>query len=270
LLQFKLGSRTFKGMNSAKWKPATQSRRRLLKGAFLLAWGGAITVGAIYHQPIYLAIKTAVITAGGSALASVQVEGTVYTDKTELQTALNIKAGEALVPYNVGTARERLEALPWIKLAAVEKKLPDTLNVSVYEYIPVARVEEDGKWLVVSKDAVRILEDSANEFAGLPALTGVGAAEATSDLLVHLQDRPNFVAQLKTANYVGERRWDFTFKSGVMVRFPDENVAETFKLLEELEEARHVLSLVGGVVDLRLPGRVTLKIPPELNKTPIL
>lgn len=257
-------------MNSAKWKPSTQYRRRLLKGAFLLAWGAAIAVGVVYHQPIYSAVKTAVITAGGSALASVQVEGIVYTDKTELQTALEIKAGEALVPYNVSTARERLEALPWVKLATVEKKLPDTLNVSVYEYIPVARVEEDGEWLVVSKDAVRILKDEGDEFSGLPALTGVGAAEAASDLLVHLQERPNFVAQLKTANYVGERRWDFTFKSGVMVRFPDENMADTFKLLEELESARHVLSLVGGVVDLRLPGRITLKIPPELNKTPVL
>ncbi|PZP40215.1 MAG: hypothetical protein DI585_01680 [Pseudomonas fluorescens] len=218
-------------------------------------------------------VTSYVAEATGAVVERIVVSGAVYTGKDDLQTALGLKKGDSLVGFDAGSARARIEQLPWVRLASVDRMLPDRVNVTIYEHVPLARLVAEGKIWVINKDGKRIVADAENAFSGLPLLQGEGAAAAAGDLFVHLSNWPQLLGQLREAQWVGERRWDLRFVSGVVVQLPEDTrefgAEQALPLLAKLEEARHVLTLNAGEVDLRLPDRVVLRLPESVGATPV-
>lgn len=219
------------------------------------------------HVTAYVAQAT------GAVVQKIEVTGAVYTGKDDLQKALGLKKGDSLVGFDAASARARIEQLPWVRLASVDRMLPDRVNVTIYEHVPLARLVADGKIWVINKDGQRIVADTQNAFPGLPLLQGEGAAEAADDLFAHLSNWPQLLGQLREAQWVGGRRWDLRFVSGVVVQLPEPTkefgAEQALPLLAKLEEARHVLTLNAGQVDLRLPDRVVLRLPDTVGATPV-
>ena len=211
--------------------------------------------------------------ATGAVVERIVVSGAVYTGKDDLQTALGLKKGDSLVGFDAGGARKRIEELPWVRLASVDRMLPDRVNVTIYEHVPLARLVAEGKIWIINKDGERIVADSDNAFPGLPLLQGNGAADEAGELFAHLSNWPQLLSQLREAEWVGGRRWDLRFVSGVVVQLPEDakdfNTEQALPLLAKLEEARHVLTLNAGQVDLRLPDRVVLRLPDTVGATPV-
>ncbi|MBI1308871.1 MAG: FtsQ-type POTRA domain-containing protein [Proteobacteria bacterium] len=227
----------------------------------------------VYRAPVGDHLTMFIAKATGATVQSVAVEGVVYTGKDELQQALGLQKGDSLVGFDASAARARIEALPWVRLASVDRELPANVKVTVYEYIPLARVVADGAIWVVNQEGDRIVTDADNRFAGLPLLEGEGSATAAGQLFATLSAWPQLISQLREAKFVGDRRWDLRFVSGVTVQLPeataDYGPADALPVLAKLEEARHVLTLSAGEVDLRLPDRVVLRIPDSVADTPV-
>jgi cell division protein FtsQ len=244
-------------------------RARLGRAALVML--AVINVAVFYHYrtPIGTFAEQKLAEALGAKVAKVVVEGATYTDGAVLLQTLGLQKGSSLVSFNAADARARLEALPWVRLAAVERRLPDTVRVEVYEHVPLARVDVNGEMWVINKDGEAI-EPETPRFASLPVLEGQGAATAAAKLFAVLAEWPNLTGQLARASYVGGRRWDISFKSGVTVKLPEENPNLALRTLAELEKTRHVLTLNAGEVDLRIEGRVVLRLPPEVQATPVV
>ena len=241
-------------------------RSGILLGVALLVVGW-LFYGAIIGQKVNDILAQAI----GAQVERIMVEGVTYTDRMELQDSLGLKKGDDLVAFNTKQARTRLESLPWVKVATVERRLPDTVKVDIYEYQPLARLmdaEGDQEWLI-TKNGDRI-EESSDVFAALPKISGAGAADHAAQLFALMQDKPNFLAQLKEAVRIGERRWDIHFKSGVLVQLPAEKALNALQTLEELDQKRHVLTLTSGEIDLRLPDRITLRLPEDTASDVVL
>jgi cell division protein FtsQ len=196
----------------------------------------------------------------GAKVAHIPVEGADQTDPEALKAAIGLEMEDSLVGFDVQAARARLEELPWVAEAVVSRRLPDTVKIQVFEHEAVARLKtEEDIWLI-TKTGQHIVP-AENRFANLPLLRGGGAGQAAASLLALLVPYPNFALQLQAADFVGERRWDLNFKSGLQVKLPAQNPARALTLLQQLETRRHVLSLSGGMVDLRLEDRVVLELP---------
>ena len=239
--------------------------------ALVVAVGGY----ALWHNRAVAGefVTAYVARATGAVVERIVVSGAVYTAKDELQSALGLTRGDSLVGFDARSARGRIEQLPWVRLASVDRMLPDRVNVTVYEHVPLARLVMDGEIWVINKDGQRIVADTNNAFAGLPLLKGDGAADVAGDLFMHLANWPQLLGQLREAEWVGERRWDLRFVSGVVVQLPeasrDFGLEQALPLLAKLEEARHVLTLNAGEVDLRLADRVVLRLPEDVGQTPV-
>ena len=237
----------------------------------------AVVVGVcllwVYRVPTGEAVTMFVARATGATVSSVVVEGVNYTGKDEMQEALGLKKGDSLVGFDAAQARSRIEKLPWVRLASVDRELPATVKVTVYEHVPLARVVDDGAIWVVNQEGERIVADADNRFAGLPLLQGDGAPKAAGSLFATLSAWPQLISQLREAKFVGQRRWDLRFVSGVVVQLPEDTGAygpqAALPVLAKLEEARHVLTLNAGEVDLRLPDKVVLRLPDTVGATPV-
>lgn len=228
-----------------------------------------LTIGIWQHHKWLPPLQNAIARASGASVEHIMITGAYYTDKQTLANTLQLNKGDDLMSFQPAAARKRLEALPWVRLAAVERKLPHTVRIEIYEHKPVARVSTSEQDWVINKDGAFITRASA-KFNHLPQLTGPGAAAQAASLFLLLQDHPKLLHALKTATFVEERRWDLHFRSGVRVKLPEADAPRALVWLNKLDEKRHVLTLTAGTIDLRLPDRIVMNIPPTALTTPVI
>src|SRR5262245_24462168 len=73
----------------------------------------------------------------------VRVIGAEHGDPNQLISVAQVEAGAPLLRVDTGAVRERIEGIPWIERAEVDKKFPGTVHITVHERVPVAFVRRN-------------------------------------------------------------------------------------------------------------------------------
>lgn len=195
----------------------------------------------------------------GAKVESILVSGAERQDPVALFAALGLKKGSSLVGFDISAAKERIEALDWVKEASVERKLPSTVRLEIEEHVAFARLKlNDGLWLIDGQG--ELITKSSEEFDALPLFEGKGAASEAPKLMALLSKHKEIARQVAGASYIGARRWDLNMASGVTIMLPEQETDHALMLLKVLDERRKVLSMKGGAVDLRLKDRIVLRL----------
>lgn len=245
-------------------KPVGFNKHYFIKMALGVVLFTSATVLGLYVQKNWdAAVHNAeefVAKTVGAKVEHIMVEGLVHADPVELKKALGLQRGESLVGFDSAKVRAQVEGLSWVKMATVERKLPSTVRVELFEYAPLARLQDAEGTFVINKNGDKIDED-ASAFTYLPLLLGEGAADKASELFSLLMQSAEISKKLAQAEYIGDRRWNLGFESGVTVQLPERNPSHALSLLSRLNEKRRVLSMEGGMVDLRLEDRIVIRVP---------
>ena len=192
-------------------------------------------------------------------VADVIVEGRKQTDRADLTAALNIALGAPILTFDPEAALKRVEHLPWVGKAVIERRLPDTIYVRLTEREPTARWQHDGKIVVIDRDGNELPNAKLENFAPLPLVVGEDAPRETAALLDALKTYPSIARLMQSSVRVSERRWNLYLQPKVLVKLPEHNVANALERLERLIREQKVLErgIVG--VDLRLADRMFLE-----------
>jgi cell division protein FtsQ len=103
----------------------------------------------------------------------VAVAGAQRTAVPDVLAAAAVPLGQALVDVDVGDVAARVDDLPWVASAEVERHWPGTVVVVVQERRPVAFVAlDEGEWGILSGDG-RLMEVTPEPPAGLIPLVDV-------------------------------------------------------------------------------------------------
>ncbi len=231
-------------------------RRRLRRVTMVLA-GAAVVVGAA------VATRTPLLDVD-----RVTVTGVEHTTAEEVRRAAAIDDGEPLVSVDPGAVADRVEALPWVEAARVERSWPSTVRVQVTERVAVAVVQVtddhaaaiDADGWVVSIDPRST--DAPTDPAGPLVLTGIDgrvtegarldddARDALAIAAVVAERMPGVVTSVSTD-------LDAELVQGGAVRF-----GSTEDLDDKVTAAKTVLSAVDTtcleLLDVRVPGSPAL------------
>lgn len=229
--------------------------------AWLIVSGRLAPVEALAHREAMALSREA-----GLTVAEVLVEGRDRTSQAALRDALAVSRGAAILDVDLGAAQTRLQALPWVRDAVVERRLPDTIYVQLVEREPIARIRDKGKLALVDRDGevVRIAIDDS--FAKLPLVQGQGAAANTPQLIGLLGEQPALAQRVTVARRIGDRRWDLVFDNGVVLRLPEELPSLAWARFAEMEKAHGLLNRGLVAIDLRLKDRIGLQTPARIEK----
>ena len=227
-------------------------------GAGWWAWREGWLVEA---QKRFDAITHAVVAAiTPFKLADVTVEGRDYVQKEAILGALDVKAGNSLLGVDLQAARRRLEAIDWVASATVERRLPDTLYVTLKERRAVAIWQNGDEYTLIDRDGRTVRASRMPPGAEtLLLLGGLGGPEHVGELLLLLAYEPDVARQLRAAVWVGQRRWNLILNSSVEIWLPEEDAVAALKQLAKLNSQYKLLSREFGVVDLRLPDKLYLR-----------
>ncbi|OFX12969.1 MAG: hypothetical protein A2516_00175 [Alphaproteobacteria bacterium RIFOXYD12_FULL_60_8] len=202
----------------------------------------------------------------GLSVQRIVVEGRTRTDVEHLLTALKAREGDPILGLDVEQTRERIEALPWVEKAAVERRLPGSVRIVIQERQPAALWQRKAGLALVDVNGV-VIPDHIDGYESLPRLSGEGAPERILEALRLLASQPELSSRVAAAHLVAERRWDVLVmigeaKSGLMatVRLPEELPEAAWKRLADLHRDQDLLNRDLDMIDLRYEGRVILHV----------
>ena len=203
--------------------------------------------------------------ATGFAIKNIAVEGRERTDKHLLMEAIDTKPKESLLALSIDEVKERIEKISTIREARVERRLPDTLHITLVERTPMAVWQNKGTLSVIDRDGVVLKEENPAHYKHLLVVVGTQAPEKLDELLGILKQQPQLASKVVAAVRVGERRWDIKMQQGVKVMLPEEHAEKAWDYLAELERDRQILSNNLRQIDLRLDEKAFIRLTPQQN-----
>ncbi|WP_051432204.1 cell division protein FtsQ/DivIB [Rhodovibrio salinarum] len=198
----------------------------------------------------------------GLTLDQVIVTGRERTQPDSILAALGIRQGGPILGFDPAQAKRRLENLPWVKAATVERRLPGTVRIALTERTPLALWQLDGRLSVIDHEGHRIDRTAPEAHTNLPLVVGPGAPEHAEKLLALLASEPEMNARVQAAVRVRDRRWNIVLRNGVEVQLPAQTPARAWSRLAAVERKHGVLQRDVRMIDLRLPDRMVVRMSP--------
>lgn len=199
----------------------------------------------------------------GFTVEDVLVVGRSQTTRSDLIEAVRLARGAPILSYDLEKARQRIEVLPWVDSASVERMLPDTILLSVIERQPLALWQSKGRFELIDHNGKVISKQSIERFSDLLVVVGKDAPEHAAALLNILQTQPQLMDMALSAVRVGGQRWNVRLKGDIDVRLPAERADAAWSRLADYESRHGILSRDVRVLDLRLPDRLIVKKSPN-------
>ncbi len=195
----------------------------------------------------------------GLTVKEVLLEGRTHAPRASVLKALGLKIGDPIMGFDIALVRDRIEALPWIESAAVERRLPGVVRVRIVEREPIALWQRKGVLSLVGRDGVPITNLKLGRFRDLLVIVGRDAPRHATNLLVMLASEPALRKRVRAAVRVGARRWNLRLDNGIDVRLPENEAAAAWARLADLDRRHGLLGNDIDTIDLRISDRLIVR-----------
>ena len=231
-------------------------------GLFVLAIAGVALVALDVPAKVGQAAGEAVGDAG-FRVKSVDVQGLKQMDPRPVYDIALDQKTTAMPLVDVSAIRDRLLDYGWVKDARVSRRFPDTLVIDIVERKPAALWQNDQGLSLIDEEGVVLDRVPVSRMPDLPLLVGKGANAQAVPLERLLDKVPALKAQLVSAKWIGQRRWDLSFQSGETILLPEGEAVAGAALVKFAKMDKSAGLLGRGIVrfDLRIPGKMTVRLP---------
>lgn len=257
---------------AARRKISAAARRRWIVAIAAVVFAGLGTAGGwwSWHTGKVQAAATRAywsmvsLSSGmGFTVQGVLVTGRFETPRDDLMRAIRLVRGAPILVFDPEAAKARIEALPWVRAAHVQRRLPGTVFVQVEERRALAVWQHDNRFALIDTDGAVIQRDGLERFTDLPLVVGEDAPDHAAELLRFLWTEPDLMRRVRAAVRVGGRRWNVVLDNGIDIHLPEDDPAAAWSRLAGYEKSHGVLADGVGVLDLRVPGRLIVREKPQ-------
>ncbi|BBC74115.1 cell division protein FtsQ [Altererythrobacter sp. B11] len=228
----------------------------LLLGAWLIASLAGFTELAGRQLAFYAA-------DAGYEVRRVEVHGVERMNKLKVYERVLGEQDRAMPLVDLDTIRASLMELSWVRDARVSRQLPDTIVVDIVERQPHAVLQKPDRLVLIDATG-HVLEPIAPAKArGMLMISGPGAQQQVEALATLLDAAPALKPQVTAAEWVGNRRWNLTFKTGQVLALPqgDEKSATALMSFARLDGVNRLLGGKVVAFDMRTPERIYMRVP---------
>jgi len=195
---------------------------------------------------------TAMVRGAGFKVETIELRGSGRFSEDQIRRIIDINHDATIFVQDVAQIRQNLEAQTWVAQARVVRKLPDTLSLDIIEHRPFARWQLNGEIRLVNDMGNAFMLVRPNEWREFPLIVGPGATDAVHELATALETYPEIARRLTSATRIGRRRWDLAFRSGALVKLPEDNVSEKLAQLSVMQRDNGLLDGPVMRIDMRM------------------
>ncbi len=243
-------------------------RGRLAGSAVILAVGASVVAGGWWawqssHPERALEFARSQIVAlsarSGMTLQEILVTGRRNSPREALLDAVQLTRGSPTLSFDPHAAKARIEALPWVRSASVQRLLPNTVVMRLEERQPLALWQHRGQFRLIDERGEVIPLERLDAFADLLTVVGEEAPAHAAKLLELLATQASLRDRVRAAVWVGGRRWNLRLDNDIDIALPEDDSVEAWARLAEYERVHRILNRDIKLVDLRLPDRLVVR-----------
>jgi cell division protein FtsQ len=194
----------------------------------------------------------------GLGLQQVSTSGHRFTPDGDIFDAVDLAHAPTMLSFDVRAAKQRIERLPWVERASIERIIPDRLEVRIVERRAFAVWQAEGRTFLIDKSGRVLTAIAADAMPALPRVAGESAPAEAAALFSLLARHPDLLAQVKLAERIGGRRWTLRLADGASVALPASGERQALARAVALGKAG--ITRVSDI-DLRVEGRALSRKP---------
>lgn len=206
------------------------------------------------RPPSLLAQMEDIAEEAGFGLTQISLTGQRRTPDEDVFDALDLAHARTMLSFDSRAARARIERLPWIERATIERVVPDRLDIHVTERTPFAIWQAGARHVLIDRTGRILGPVPTGTSLDLPHFAGDGAAEEAARLWERLAQYLAVRSQLDLAERVGQRRWTLHLVNGSTILLPADDEAQALGRAASLIAGRRIRE-----IDLRVPGRTLVR-----------
>ena len=255
-----------------------RQRRLIRPGIVLLVVVGIGVVGArlLYDaasEERFGPLREKLVAMEPLPIRHVIINGRGMTSEEALYDALGTNLGRPIFGFSVEAARKRIDDLPFVDHATVERRMPDTIVINLTERTPIAVWQTHGHFTLINRAGEEVPDQgltgkNAQAFLQLPLVVGEGANKAAANVIDALAKQPDVKSRVTALIRVGDRRWNVTLKDGTTVFLPEGEEAAAFARLARYQGSMQLLDRPVVSIDMRLPDRMVIHQVPAPSPPP--
>jgi len=248
------------------WLPFSEEQLHRAFLAMIIGSGVAMAwiIATMAGMPMMAQQQVARIAAdAGFEVRRVDVRGVDNINELTIYEKVLAERNRAMPLVDVEALRRDMLGLPWVKEARVSRQLPETLVIDIVERKPHAVLRKPDRLVLIDESGHELETISAQRARGRLTLSGSGAGRQVEALAQLLDAAPALKPQVREAKWVGNRRWNLTFRTGQVLALP-EGKQQSAKALVSFARLDGTNRLLGGMVaafDMRAPDRIYFRVP---------
>lgn len=229
----------------------------IIAAGLALAW----TVASLAGVPDLLRDQLArSASRAGYEVRTLRVTGVERMSEQSVYERLRDDLDRPMPLVDVQEIREGLLDIPWVADARVSRQLPDMLRVDIVEREPHAALQKPDRLVLVDAQGNELEPVSSGKAAKMLIISGPGAQRQVSELARLLNNAPALRPQIAAAEWVGNRRWNLTFRTGQMLALPEgEDGAAALVRFAEMDGRNRLIGGQAIAIDMRVPDRAYLR-----------
>jgi cell division protein FtsQ len=189
----------------------------------------------------------------------------------EVRALIVPEGRHSILALDPDAVKARVESLDWVANARVRRLWPSSLVVEVERRREFAVwQDENDQRAVIDANGERLLTEQVEDHGDLLHVVGRGAGPAAPPILAALEGMPAIRERTAELVRIGDRRWDLHLASGAVVALPEDGALEALQQLERLHQQYALLDRPVMRLDMRAPGRVSVRVHPALAGGPLL
>ena len=248
------------------WLPFTEEQWSTIWFTIIIggAVGLAFVIANLAGVPAMAKAQVAVLASdAGFEVKNVRVTGTNRMDEQQIYARALAQKDRPMPNVELQALREELRELPWVKDARVSIQLPSTLVIDIVERTPHAVLEKPDRMMLIDAQGVELEPVAKDQIGEKMVISGPGSNMQVAPLETLLAAAPALGPQVEGAEWVGNRRWNLSFKSGQVLALPEGAEASATALVK-FARMDGQNRLIGGDVatfDMRSPPRIYMRVP---------
>jgi cell division protein FtsQ len=196
----------------------------------------------------------------GFRVRHVRVTGTERMNELAVYERALAQKDQPMPLLDLHALRAELLALPWVADARVSRRLPDTLAIDIVERREHAVLAKPDHLVLIDAEGQALEPISAAKAKGKLIISGPGAQRMVGELDGLLDAAPALKAKVAAAEWVGNRRWNLTFKTGQLLALPEgERAPAALVRFARLDGANRLLGGRVAAIDMRVPGQAAFR-----------
>lgn len=188
----------------------------------------------------------------GFLLQNVIIEGQTHLTEDDIIESIGTDRRVSIYSLDIDVIRKNIEKNQSIKVVLVERRLPNTLFISIKERKPIAIWQFEQSLYLVDEAGVRITSKNIEKFTNLTRVVGKDANIYADELIKILVRHPSLNQRIISASHCFIcRRWDLRLDQQIIVRMPgNKDFFKAYDYLYALDKGNKLFNQKYKIINL--------------------